>query len=61
MLIAMFPYREQGEKSRVDFGMAIGPGGSLVRPRLIGSAGRVLPAHKQKFALDLKQGPFRSR
>jgi hypothetical protein len=26
MLIAMFPYREQGGESRVDFGMAIGPG-----------------------------------
>jgi len=38
--------------------MAIGPGGSLERPRLTGSAGRVLLACKQKFALDLKETRF---
>ena len=38
--------------------MTIGPGGSLERPRLTGSAGRVLLACKQKFALDLKQAGF---
>jgi hypothetical protein len=38
--------------------MAIGPGGSLERPRLVGSAGRVLPACGQKFALNLKQARF---
>src|SRR6516165_2660882 len=40
------------------FAMAIGPGGSLERPRLTGSAGRVLLACKQKFALDLKETRF---
>src|SRR5262245_19876034 len=39
------------------FAMAIGPGGSLERPRL-GFAGRVLLACKQKFALDLKETGF---
>jgi hypothetical protein len=38
--------------------MAIGAGGSLERPRLAGSAGRVLPACEQKFARDLKQAGF---
>jgi hypothetical protein len=38
--------------------MAIGPGGSWERPRLTRSAGQVLPAGGQKFALDLKQARF---
>ena len=38
--------------------MAMGPGGSLERPRLIGSAGQGLPACGQKFALNLKQAGF---
>jgi hypothetical protein len=35
--------------------MSIGPVGSLERPGLTGSAGRVLPAGGRKFALHLKQ------
>ena len=38
--------------------MAIGAGGSLERPGLTRSAGRVLPACGQEFALDLKQAGF---
>jgi hypothetical protein len=38
--------------------MPIGHGGSWERSRLSGSAGRVLPAGGQKFALDLKQAGF---
>jgi len=42
-----------------EFAMAIGPGGSLERLRLTGSAGRSLPACRQKFAaLELKQAGF---
>jgi hypothetical protein len=38
--------------------MAIGAGDGLERPRLIGPAGRPLPARRQKFGLDLKQAGF---
>jgi len=38
--------------------MPIGPGGSLQRARLTGSAGRGFPARGQKFALDLKEAGF---
>ncbi len=38
--------------------MPIGPGGSLERPGLTGSAGRVLPAGGRKFVLHLKQAGF---
>jgi hypothetical protein len=40
------------------FVMAVGAGGSWERRRLTGSAGRVLPAGGQKFALHLKQAGF---
>jgi len=33
-------------------------GRSWERPRLTGSAGRLLPVREQKFALDLKQAGF---
>jgi len=38
--------------------MPIGPGVSLERPRSTGSAGGVLPAGGQKFAVRLKQAGF---
>jgi hypothetical protein len=36
-------------------------GGHRGRSRLTGCMGRLLPARGQKFALELKQPPFRSR
>jgi len=38
--------------------VTIGSSGSWERPRLTGSAGRLLPVREQKFALDLKQAGF---
>jgi hypothetical protein len=38
--------------------MAVDPSGRCERPRLAGSAGRVLLACEQKFALDLKEARF---
>src|SRR5262249_27748473 len=40
------------------FAMPISPGGSLERPGLTGSVGRILPAGGPKFALHLKQAGF---
>src|SRR6516164_4189789 len=40
------------------FTMAIGLRGRCERPRLTGTAGGVLPAREQKFALDLKESRF---